>query len=191
MKNIALIMVITFSATYYSKAQSYSYFAFPDSNPDWYTYAYITPEGNCMDYRTHYYYTGDTVVHRFTYHKLAGWGLLRSDSLKRTYFHYDSNALAWGIQDTLEHIIYDFALNEGDTLFDSIQIQAPGYTSYNTVVDSIRYVLINNSYRRKFYVGRWCIAFADGNIFRHGYRNGMLWFDGGRCCGGSIYFFGQ
>ncbi len=141
-----------------AKSQAYTYHPFPDSNAVWEQWQVIYPMGSYTPLPKHYYYNGDTVIDNTSYHKLfyfryginAFHGLIRSDTLKRTFFRWNNS------DDSIEHLIYDFSLMPGDTLFDLIGHICsinPIYSDFHTIIDSKDTItLLDGSIRNKFNV---------------------------------------
>lgn len=165
--NATLLLVLLFTGNV--RAQTSTYHPFPDSNAHWYNHAYITPMGGYVEYCPHYYFDGDTVINNLVYHKLHQYsygmsgvgflfGYIRSDSLKRTYFRYQKNPYLVSTLDSFDHVIYDFSLQENDTIVDSVYRYNPPYSQNDMVymvVDSVRMVLLQNELRKKFYIKEW------------------------------------
>jgi hypothetical protein len=89
------------------------------------------------------------MIANHNWHKLNdSWGFIRSDTLKRTYYHFPVLNV-----DTLDHLLYDFSLSVGDTLYESNTVSWGNYNWFITV-DSIKYVRIDIGLRKEFYVSQ-------------------------------------
>jgi len=163
MKTKLLIVTIFLVIDFYSFAQTNVYHHFPTSNAIWREASGGYQCGCCWD--NQYAITGDTVIGIYTYHKLYGSGIhyyddyytgycsnnvafythgyggaFREDSInKRIYLTSGNNS-----NDTL---VYDFNLQNGDSLPISLINNQNLYHNYVSSVDS---VFVGNNYRKCF-----------------------------------------
>jgi hypothetical protein len=145
MKKLLLTFLIGFSF-YFSKAQSFIYHEFPDSNATW-NVSWINWgfDGQGQDTYT---LGGDTIIYGSTYQKVIQNGYnfqaIREDVAQKKVYIY-----TFFSTDTTEKLLYDFNLNTGDTL--------KGYLAMGTgnIVTSVDSILIGSDYRK-----RWNMKFG-------------------------------
>lgn len=159
-RNLTILFVVVFAFQSDSKAQDYSYIAFPDSNAEWDISGKITPRGYTMYYCNHLYFDGDTTLDNKSYRMLYNnkgcsvaypelMGYIRTDTFKRTFFRFANTFL----HDEWDHLIYDFSLKKGDVIKDSLKRKSPSDTLHLTIsVDSVDTVFVGNFLRKRFYV---------------------------------------
>jgi hypothetical protein len=143
MRKILLLFVFFQAAISFSQ----TYYHFPTSNTTWFE-TYHNQYGNSYQY-TYVMLNSDTVINGKLFHNLyrpnTYWpydnvniGCIREDSLKRVFiFDYTLQT---------EFLLYDFSKSIGETI-----IFMPAYRYSQLVITDIDTVLINNSYRRRFY----------------------------------------
>lgn len=155
---IALISVLTLCC-FGIKAQTY--FPMPTANATWtvveYGYGTIPPETGV----THFGLSGDTTINSLTYHKIyfnqGGLGFVNPENefnlqtaVLFGVFREDASKKVWFRQlpfDSEDELIYDFALNLGDTF--CFQDEPCGVLCHPvSLVDSI---LIDGNYRRQIH----------------------------------------
>jgi len=168
LKNI-LILILVFSS---QVSFSQSYAELPDSNAKWInTHRTFTGiPGNDPEWQIQYCAFGnDTVLNAKTYFKIdtcgGGYkGALRNDNGKVHFIPKDSTA---------EFLLYDFTLNEGDTIKD-VYVESPnGYPNlYNLYIDSgaVDSVLLDGVYRKRI-----AFEFGLGWIEGIGNSQGLFW----------------
>ncbi|NQU87509.1 MAG: T9SS type A sorting domain-containing protein [Mariniphaga sp.] len=159
-----LITIGLLSSTFYITAQKYKYVPFPDSNAVW-SEIYWKPLGEpppWWEYNKFALFNEDTVINGIVYHKLFHThaseitrknseciGGIREDSLKRVFA---SRSLFNLVPEIKEVLIYDFSLNEGDTLYTNYadSICTNSFLNEYEVVNSIDTILLYNSYRKVY-----------------------------------------
>lgn len=160
MKSILLLFTAIFIGLF-SCAQDYLYVSFPDSNAVWSEY-YWSTESPAI-YNKYALFNEDTVINERTYQKVFHTvnrstitpenriytGGIREDSLKRIFA---SSSFGWFVTpETDEILLYDFSLNEGDTIWRYISdTVAANFTADYLVVENIDTILIHNTLRKVF-----------------------------------------
>lgn len=160
------LLLILFSLSLFSFAQTNVYHPFPDSNAVWRETYYYNPcncPNPCMNscgYEAQYVLNGDTAIGSHVYHKVSMqsavfsngmqlppgapgfWAGIRQDTAARkVYCCIPSKSVA----DTL---LYDFTLQVGDTLRGFLA----NFTTTLTVT-SVDSVLVGSSYRKRIVLG--------------------------------------
>src|SRR6056297_1556106 len=203
-KQILVAIVFIVLATIHLQAQGeYEYTPFPDSNAIW-SEVYRAPvsENYEKDYHVLALFNEDTVINSIEYHKLFRLydtvlnrekaeyiGGIREDTLKRVY--YKGDQLNWIMPEYFttnengEVLLYDFSLQEGDTLWGGNFIL--GDDEY-LVVEDVDTLEINGEYRRKLHFQypwqKWIegignvngLLFVSGDIPNNGVKNTLICF---------------
>lgn len=140
------------------KAQPYSYVSFPAANATWYG----RTAACCPDYSYNWTNTisGDTVFGSYKYVTLQsdnGSMYYREDSLRRIFYRginsVTADGFTYALKDTIDYLVYDFGKDTGDTITTNVPLGPDSLGVYlRFVVDDIDTVLIDNGYRKKFYV---------------------------------------
>jgi len=148
-----------------TQAQTSVYHPFPDSNAVWNIYQeqyYISWQCTLSTSQYSYIINGDTVINGLKYHKLftpflevdscngsypwhlTGYqGCYRQDvSIRKVFFIPPA--------DSIEHLLYDFNLQVGDTVKGYL---VKNCTFYPPTVTSLDSIMINNNYRKRWTVG--------------------------------------
>ena len=118
----ALFFIFIFFTPFFSQAQKYK--TIPDSGASWYVYdiwcQYSATNPNCASYD--YLTTSGKVVRRHdtVYHVISkdtqDIALFRSDTTGKTYIKYLPSIDPHKKYDTLEHLLFDMNLKEGDSV---------------------------------------------------------------------------
>ncbi|OIO99747.1 MAG: hypothetical protein AUJ97_08545 [Bacteroidetes bacterium CG2_30_32_10] len=159
MKKFCLFVVLPFFIELDSSiAQSYT--PFPINNAIWCQYEMVTmPPFSKWPYFLKF--KGDTIINSTNYNKLySSWldtvnfngyvGGLRQDyANKKTYFIYNG--------ETEENIIYDFALQEGDTFYIHYPNEQPWF---DILINKDSVEIVDGTYRKRFnfndsYMNTW------------------------------------
>lgn len=163
---IAIVFVLSISANLL--AQEYQYIPFPDSGVVWSEIYYSFSE-NAIDETAYECFAlngEDTTIngHMYTkvYHfydsifdktKAVCVGGIREDSLKRVYYNgQQAHRLKPQLQYAKpgdEIILFDFGIEEGDTIKYIINSSAPGDAVY--IVSKIKYINIGGILRKQFF----------------------------------------
>jgi Secretion system C-terminal sorting domain len=166
MKILFLLSLLTITLT--ARSQSGNYHPFPDSNAVWnwnFIQYYCTPF-TPFDEDYSYTFDGDTLIGSMQYHKIKtpfiqvnnpGCGTHNDDGYKGCIRQDIANKKVYCIlpNDSVEHIIFDFNLQVGDTI-----PTIPSFVCYSKLyVTQIDSVLIGNSYRK-----RWLSSSSAFNI---------------------------
>ncbi|NQU88761.1 MAG: T9SS type A sorting domain-containing protein [Mariniphaga sp.] len=163
MKQILLLFLLIFTALN-TIGQEYKYVPFPDSNAIWsevFWKPISEPPPNWI-YNQYALFNEDTLINGIIYNKLYHStstskitrensiciGGIREDSLKRVYA---SKCLFQVTPDVKEILLFDFSLNEGDTLFSSYGDSIFTYCLLgDEVIANVDTIKINDSYRKVF-----------------------------------------
>jgi len=157
----------------------YEYTPFPDSNAIWSEY-YEPPLGSdeCPSYHALALFNEDTVINSITYHKLFRLydtvlnrekaeyiGGIREDTAKRVYCRMKSGETThwWypsyvNVNEKEEILLYDFSLEEGDTLYGGNFMLHDDYL----VVEKIDTVIDNEELRKKYSFERGWVKWIEG-----------------------------
>jgi len=203
-KYYLLLAVLSFMMVCNTHSQTNIYHPFPDSNASWREMSWlsdiqINPNNPFVIYDEHIISLGgDTVIGNVHYKKLLQtgyrsctncndhpipWGFytdsligaLRQDTaLRRVYF--------FNLSYSSEIILYDFNLQYGDTISDSVFVGIGGTV---TSVDSI---LVGNNYRKRFKIGAFKGHIIEGIGSAYGLLNTMAWYIEQ---GSGLYCFNQ
>lgn len=95
----------------------------------------------------------DSIIDGFSYSIFKEYGYeyaLREDSLKVFYKALQHN-LSGGIHDSLEHLLYDFSLNIGDSVFLELPHNSD-YYNRSWVVKEVDSVKIGNSFKKRLFL---------------------------------------
>lgn len=149
-----LLLVFLALMTLSTKAQTWLYHPFLDSNAIW----NVTLQDYLYEEDFSYALSGDTLINGFYYHKIskpfinivgvsgtqynyAGYaGSIRQDTTNRKIYFIFST-------DNIEYLLYDFNLQVGDTLKGYSQFFCPSFIKTIISTDSI---LIGSSYRKRW-----------------------------------------
>ena len=133
---------------------SQDYFPFPDSNAIWNEYSIHVEYPTSVSSKTRYGTIGDTIIDNLEYSKIYRliddtclnisnaeyFGAIREENKKiftLTTFHGDT-----------EILLYDFSVEEGDTIYSNAQV---GYMAYPVVISNIDSVILLDGTTRKRY----------------------------------------
>ena len=164
-------LIISFTPLCKVFCQNNVYHPFPDSNAVWCEYLHLDMAGNPQNWNYSMFIDGDTSIENKIYHNIYRtggyvtlfpyafhafthvlYGHIRQDSINRQVFTFSFN------KDTL---LYDYNLKLHDTLNP--------FMAFNwgiNVVTSIDSVLINNSFRKRYWIsnevssGQWDSAYV-------------------------------
>ncbi len=158
------VVIMLFTLTMFvfsSRSQEYQYVSFPDSNSVWSEY-YWSSESPAV-YNKFALFNEDTLINGITYKKLfhtanhssitpensSCIGGIREDSLNRVFASISIGGFV--TPETQEILLYDFNLNEGDTIrrYISDKVTA-NFSADFLVVEDIDTIEINNSTRKVF-----------------------------------------
>ncbi len=157
MKKISILLIAIFA---FNIANAQQYYPFPDNNVVWNFSFYQSCQYGHASENYSIIISGDTIINSITYHKLsipfvqtvisgncngidtAGYkGAIRQDIANKKVYYISPI-------DTSEQLLYDFAMQVGDTV--------KGYTqlSYGVqdIVQSIDSVLVGNTYRKRLFI---------------------------------------
>jgi hypothetical protein len=142
-KFIFILFILSFS-----KIQAQTYFGFPDSNAVWNTYYADVFYGHNIN---PYFIKGDTTVNGRTYTKVYQSADTFVNPLNCNFYCMvrDSNQqwLFFNFMDQSETVLYDFSLEEGDSIV--LNSNGTSFVSYVYQVDSI---LLAGQYRKRMYM---------------------------------------
>ncbi|MDA3879357.1 MAG: T9SS type A sorting domain-containing protein [Prolixibacteraceae bacterium] len=183
-------------------AQEYQYVPFPDNNAVWSEVYWKPISEPCPRWVYHKkaLFNEDSVINGISYHKLFSSnksiiskensecvGMIREDSTKKIWFRYNTENIWPNTNENGEYLLYDFGLNEGDTIdCYSAYLQRQGVDYL--LLDSVRYFNINNSQRKIFYFNIpweiWIegigkiqgIIFPSGDLPTNGMDNDLICF---------------
>lgn len=159
MKELILLTFLFFAKLGFS--QTYQYTPFPDSNAIWTMNGYWLDGSHQPHYSNfQYYLNGDTiyngakwskVYYRGTYQYYDQFqaginGILRNDTTNKIIYYK-----RFGVVDN-DSILYNFTLNLGDTIPDNWYTIDYDYIGEYFYIYDIDTILINNAYRRVFYL---------------------------------------
>lgn len=182
MKKSIVILAILVMAFKFSDSQTNVYHPFPDSNAVWTEQAAGCCASECPgppspnpvldDYSFSYFTQNDTVIGNHAYHKIYQTGTVHSHCLfgnyvdnwstisktysgayrqaiplKQVFFIYPSSGQ--------ECLLFDFKLNQGDTLKSGCQ-------DGTIIVSSVDSVLVGNTYRTRFNITDSPFAIIEG-----------------------------
>src|SRR6056297_256665 len=205
-KQILVPIVFIVLATIQLQAQGeYEYTPFPDSNAIWSEVCRAPVSENYeLDYHVLALFNEDTVINSIEYHKLfriydtvlnrekAEYiGGIREDSLKRIFINIkvENETIPWwyppgGTNENEEILLYDFSLQEGDTLRGGNFMLSDEYL----VVEDVDTLEINGEFRRKLHFQypwqKWIegignvngLLFVSGDIPNNGVKNTLICF---------------
>ena len=155
------VFCLLLSFVFVTQAQQYNYIPFPDSNAVWSEVYWKPVSEPCPRwvYNKYALFNEDTIINGIKYHKLYHTnnteitvensvciGGIREDSLKRVYVN---SSIFQVVPEIKEVLLYDFSLNEGDTLFNeySSEICTNCFGIFE-VVSNIDTIKINNKYKK-------------------------------------------
>jgi len=156
-KILLFIIVLPIKITF---AQTNIYHPFPDSNSVWIGTHMTYYEYPCFIYDDYnLFISGDTTVGNYTYHKLYRDGHKYSNCPPPGFYYYNEyfgafrqdyeNKKVYLLGDNeLDTIAYDFNLNIGDTLPPTCL----NWYSPDNYVESIDSVLVDENYRKRFWI---------------------------------------
>jgi len=204
-KTYYLVLFLLFTGLLTHAQDEYEYTPFPDSNAIWSEY-YEPPLGSdeCPSYHALALFNEDTVINSIKYQKLFRLydtvlnrekaeyiGGIREDTAKRVYckMKMESDTIPWWyppgeINSNGEVLLYDFSLEEGDTLHEGNFMLSYWYL----VVKKIDTLSINGEYRKKYHFQypwqKWIegignvmgLLFNSGDLPTNGVGNTLICF---------------
>lgn len=174
-----LLLFITVLITFASKAQTSTYFPFPDSGIVWRQEGYIqgnscccTGSGPCLrEDNYEYFLNGDTLIGAFIYKKLLQTGIGQQYivgppscppwcSSNYEYYYYNNNYVGCIRQDTGQRKVFFLPPNfSQDTLLYDFNLNVGDtlpslWTNYypSNYVSAIDSILIGNNYHKRFWI---------------------------------------
>jgi hypothetical protein len=163
LRTFCILSLFSFFHLSIHKVNAQKYYFMNDSatwKVDFFGYS-IDCLGHCYEWE--YNITGDTIINSNAFKKLHEYyhtiwnqqyygqnaGAIREDTAdKKVYYR------SFTLNDTIEHLLYDFDLNVGDTLLSTYLYPTGPFP----VVDSIDYVLIANENHKRFWFTNGAIA---------------------------------
>lgn len=153
-----LQFLIAATTTLVTQAQSGNYHPFPDSNAtwNWHFYADHCAPFTLFDEEYSYSIPGDTLINSVLYHKIV-IQFIQNNNSSCGVFNYvgykgcirqsiiDKKVYCILPNDTVEHLIFDFNLNVGDTI-----PTIPYPCNSKIIVSHVDSVLIGTTYRRRW-----------------------------------------
>ena len=140
LRTLIFTLALTLVLTRNSFSQTHKYIPFPDSNAVW--VQKLLDEFGQFKQGWQYFIENDTIINSKTYHKILSsddsllmnrsqiWYGLRNDTAARKVFMFDNGS-------NQEWLLYDFSLNEGDTISLSWGGTGRYYLSVITNIDTL------------------------------------------------------